>query len=216
MMERLTFRKNEKTYVRLNNLCFADRQVAERMMCSGCHIHINDTWRENEDYRKKCGPLAVIDRLADYEDLGTVEALYALVKAKEEGRLIPYGPGDAVWDRFGRIWGVSSSEIRLLDGKPTPMYRCGHPGTDDYCALWAHEALDKEAGAKAAKVWAAEIATYFPCKAVTRVEAQAALERVEKHLASCTNPDCPYQPTKNCPAADGCGGYAALERMEET
>lgn len=102
----------------------------------------------------------IADRLAAYEDLGTVESLSALVKAKEEGRLVSYGPGDVVWDRFGMMWQVGSSEIHLLDGKPTPMYRCGHPGTDDYCALWAPEALDKEAGTKAAEVWAAEISTY--------------------------------------------------------
>lgn len=72
------------------------------------------------------------------------DRLKELVQADNAGRVLEYVPGDTVYDRFGMAWTVTSSEIHKFgDGPLRYLYRCGHPGTDDYCALYAEE-IQKE------------------------------------------------------------------------
>jgi hypothetical protein len=98
----------------------------------------------------------VLRRLAAYEDTGlkpedlkviantTGGMLMKLMKAYDEGRLLQYAPGDTVYDRFGVAWTVAAAEIhKFSDGQLRHLYRCGHPGTDDYCALYSDEISQK-------------------------------------------------------------------------
>lgn len=86
-----------------------------------------------------------IHRLAAYEDiLGDeydLDELREMVQAKREGKIPKYTIGDTVYDRFGNAWEVTAVERHLLVGEPKWIYRCGHIGTNDYCALWEFEVL---------------------------------------------------------------------------
>ena len=82
----------------------------------------------------------------------TIDRLRELAEADREGKIPKYTIGDTIYDRFGDAWEVTAVERRLLAGEPKWIYRCGHIGTNDYCALWEFEVL-------------------------TRAEAQAALRR---------------------------------------
>ena len=106
---------------------------------------------------------AWVDRLAAYEETGLepeavehlklasmgkaiaeikefdgvpIDRLRELAQADRDGKLPKYTIGDTVYDRFGDAWEVRTEELHLLDGNPNWIYRCGHAGTDDYCALW--------------------------------------------------------------------------------
>ena len=87
----------------------------------------------------------IADRLAAIEDiLGDeyeLDRLRELVGADREGKVPKYTVGDTIYDRFGNEWEVDSSEFHRLkrNEKPAWIYRCGHAGTDDYCALWEFE-----------------------------------------------------------------------------
>lgn len=84
-------------------------------------------------------------RLRDIEDiLGDeydLDRLRELVEADREGKIPKYTIGDTVYDRFGDGWEVDDAELHLLNEKPEWIYRCGHVGTYDYCALWEFEAF---------------------------------------------------------------------------
>lgn len=82
--------------------------------------------------------------LEQYRALGPVGRLRELAQADRERKLPKYTIGDTVYDRFGDAWEVRTAELHLLGEKPDWMYRCGHAGTDDYCALWAFEILTRE------------------------------------------------------------------------
>lgn len=61
-------------------------------------------------------------------------------EAARAERVVDYLPGDTVYDCYGMAWTVTSSEIHKFgDGPLRYLYRCGHPGTDDYCALYSDE-----------------------------------------------------------------------------
>lgn len=95
-----------------------------------------DVWVKDHDY------VSAAHRLADYEDTGlTPEEVCLLARADKEGRVMCYKPGDTVQDRFGMAWTVTTSEIHLMRGVLRYLYRCGHDGTNDYCALWENEIL---------------------------------------------------------------------------
>ena len=93
----------------------------------------------------------LIDRLAAIEDiLGDeydLERLQELVKADREGKIHPkYTIGETIYDRFGEFWTVDTVELHSLYTKNEWLYRCGHDGTYDYCALWEFESFpSKEA-----------------------------------------------------------------------
>ena len=79
------------------------------------------------------------------EAFGTsVDRLRELAQADKEGKIPKYTIGDTIYDRFGDAWEVRTAELHLLGEKPDWMYRCGHAGTDDYCALWSFEILTCE------------------------------------------------------------------------
>ena len=108
-----------------------------------------------------------VDRLAAYEETGLepeeiellakqrdlyvdacgelpLKRIRELAQADREGKISKYTIGDAIYDRFGDAWEVRTAELHLLGEKPDWMYRCGHAGTDDYCALWSFEILTRE------------------------------------------------------------------------
>lgn len=116
-----------------------------------------------------CGILdKIVDRLAAYEDTGlepedfkrtftedallkltgqllgvTPDRLRELAQADQEGKIPKYTIGDTIYDRFGDAWEVTAVERHLLAGEPKWIYRCGHIGTNDYCALWEFEVLTR-------------------------------------------------------------------------
>ena len=81
---------------------------------------------------------AIEDILGDEYDL---DRLRELVQADREGKVPKHTIGDTVYDRFGDAWEVTAVERHLLAGEPKWIYRCGHIGTNDYCALWEFEVL---------------------------------------------------------------------------
>ena len=74
----------------------------------------------------------------------TPDRLLELAQADREGKIPKYTIGDTIYDRFGDAWEVKTAERHLLGEKPDWLYRCGHAGTDDYCALWSFEILTRE------------------------------------------------------------------------
>lgn len=87
--------------------------------------------------------VTIEDILGDEYDL---DRLRELAQADREGKFPKYTIGDTVYDRFGRAWEVTSVELHSMRTKNEWLYRCGHKGTDDYCALWHFEAFpSKEA-----------------------------------------------------------------------
>ena len=91
--------------------------------------------------------LRIYNRLAAIEDiLGDeydLDRLRELAQANREGKIPKYTIGDTIYDRFGNAWEVTAVERHLLAGKPKWIYRCGHIGTNDYCALWEFEVLTR-------------------------------------------------------------------------
>lgn len=98
--------------------------VCDSRGLSGCH---------------DCPIQTAFDRLAAYEDTMPFERAQELAQAEKDGRLVAYMPGDKVYDRFGTPWIVKSSEIHLIGEEIKHLYRCGHPGTEDYRALYEEE-----------------------------------------------------------------------------
>lgn len=82
-----------------------------------------------------------IDALAELLSFCPYERLCELAQADREGEIPKYTIGDTIYDRFGNAWEVTAVERRLLAGEPKWIYRCGHIGTNDYCALWEFEVL---------------------------------------------------------------------------
>lgn len=72
-----------------------------------------------------------------------LDHLRELAQADREGKIPKYTIGDTIYDRFGDAWEVTAVERRLLAGEPKWIYRCGHIGTNDYCALWEFEVLTR-------------------------------------------------------------------------
>lgn len=71
----------------------------------------------------------------------SIDRLRELAEADREGKIPKYTIGDTIYDRFGDAWEVTAVERHLLAGEPKWIYRCGHIGTNDYCALWEFEVL---------------------------------------------------------------------------
>ena len=95
-----------------------------------------------EDNKRYAGRVEL--KLKAYEKLGPIDRLRELAQADQEGKIPKYTIGDTIYDRFGDAWEVRTAELHLLGEKPDWMYRCGHAGTDDYCALWSFEILTRE------------------------------------------------------------------------
>ena len=102
-----------------------------------------DTGLEPDDIKRVFNEDAVLNLAG--QALGiTPDRLRELAQADREGKISKYTIGDAIYDRFGDAWEVRTAELHLLGEKPEWMYRCGHAGTDDYCALWSFEILTRE------------------------------------------------------------------------
>lgn len=84
--------------------------------------------------------VTIEDILGDEYDL---DRLCELAEADREGKIPKYTIGDTIYDRFGDAWEVTAVERHLLAGEPKWIYRCGHIGTNDYCALWEFEVLTR-------------------------------------------------------------------------
>ena len=132
-MERLTKRWGAQPYPNL-----AGKVICEYKEC--------DSTRSCEN----CIHGRYKDRLAAIEDiLGEeydLERLRELAKAEREGKIPKYTIGEMIYDKFGKFWTVDTIELHSLYTKNEWLYRCGHDGTDDYCALWEFESFpSKEA-----------------------------------------------------------------------
>lgn len=120
-----------------------------------------------------CGILdKIVDRLAAYEDTGlepeeigalksrekglvellngvscgcavTYTRLRELARADKDGKLPEYTIGDIIYDRFGMAWTVDNLEYVQCTYEKKWLYRCGHPGTDDYRGLYQDEILTR-------------------------------------------------------------------------
>ena len=88
-----------------------------------------------------------VDRLGAIEDiLGDeydLDRLRELVQADRDGKLPKYTIGDIIYDRFGMAWTVDSLEYVQCTYEKKWLYRCGHPGTDDYRGLYQDEVLTR-------------------------------------------------------------------------
>ena len=88
--------------------------------------------------------VCALHELNAYKELGPIDRLRELAQADKDGKFPEYTIGDTVYDRFGDAWEVRTAEHHLLGERPDWLYRCGHAGTDDYCALWSFEILTRE------------------------------------------------------------------------
>lgn len=73
-----------------------------------------------------------------------IERAQELAQIEKDGRLVAYMPGEKVYDRFGNQGIVETSEVHLIGGNMKQLFRCGHPGTEDYCAMYRDEILTRE------------------------------------------------------------------------
>lgn len=61
------------------------------------------------------------------------------LREMDKNHVIAYLPGEKVYDRFGTPWVIESSEIHLIRGELKQLFRCWHPGTEDYHAMYEDE-----------------------------------------------------------------------------
>lgn len=73
-----------------------------------------------------------------------LDRLRELDQADREGKIPKYTIGDTVYDHYGMAWIVDSLEYVQCTYEKKWLYRCGHPGTDDYCGLYQDEVLTCE------------------------------------------------------------------------
>lgn len=127
---------------------------------------------------RSCPYLKMVDRLAAYEETGlepeeieqlkgevfglkvdkqeleryrafvSIDRLRELAQADRDGKLPKYTIGDTVYDRFGMAWTVDSLEYVQCNYEKKWLYRCGHPGTNDYSGLYQDEVLTREEAAR--------------------------------------------------------------------
>lgn len=80
-----------------------------------------------------------------------LDRLRELDQADREGKIPKYTIGDTVYDHYGMAWIVDSLEYVQCTYEKKWLYRCGHPGTDDYCGLYQDEVLTCEEAKAALK-----------------------------------------------------------------
>lgn len=112
-----------------------------------------DTGLEPEEIKELCTDdvAEIVKILRKMSESGEIDHLCKLLQAEKDGRLPNYTIGDTIYDRFCNAWEVIAAEILLIDGHPQWLYRCGHTGTDDYCALWENEIVTHDEAAAALK-----------------------------------------------------------------
>ncbi len=117
--------------------CQIDSKILDRLAA------YEKTGLEPEDFKRAFTEDALLKLTGQLLGV-TPDRLRELAQADREGKISKYTIGDAIYDRFGDAWEVRTAELHLLGEKPDWMYRCGHAGTDDYCALWSFEILTRE------------------------------------------------------------------------
>lgn len=137
------------------------REVCERQGDAGCKTcpiakafdrlaAYEDTGLEPCDYYAMAHALKQAERAREdltemIRQIGAtgLDRLRELALADRERKIPKYTIGDTIYDRFGDAWEVTAVERHLLAGEPKWIYRCGHIGTNDYCALWEFEVLTR-------------------------------------------------------------------------
>lgn len=118
-------------------------------LCTAKFCNLSDRCDKIVD--RTCPYIQLVDRLAAIEDiLGDeydMDRLRELVQAESKGKIPKYTIGDTIYDRFGKPWTVENIERHSLYKKNEWLYKCGHDGTDDYCALWEFEVFPSEEAA---------------------------------------------------------------------
>ena len=156
-MERLTEKRDGQNVIPLRqngkvkwSICSAGLGDAPTKYLYGEHADrlaaYEDTGLEPEEIISAVdmGKVAcALHELNAYKELGPIDRLRELAEADREGKIPKYTIGDTIYDRFGDAWEVTAVERRLLAGEPKWIYRCGHIGTNDYCALWEFEVLTR-------------------------------------------------------------------------
>ena len=143
-MERAT-QRDELGYYLVGDAIYGDCGVPEKFRGDDVDrlAAYENTGMEPEDFKRAFTEDALL-KLTGQLLGGTPDRLRELAQADREGKISKYTIGDAIYDRFGDAWEVRTAELHLLGEKPDWMYRCGHAGTDDYCALWSFEILTRE------------------------------------------------------------------------
>ncbi len=90
-----------------------------------------------------------LHELNAYKELGPIDRLRELAQADRGGKIPKYTIGDIIYDRFGMAWTVDSLEYVQCTYEKKWLYRCGHPGTDDYRGLYQDEVLTRAEAAAA-------------------------------------------------------------------
>lgn len=149
-MERLTYFDGGKWRMRIGDTEYSGKAVDRLAAYEDTGLEpetIEEIYKEWSYYLNFVGKRnAIEDAVDDIYDEGKVDydRLRELAQADQEGKIQKYTIGDTIYDRFGDAWEVRTAELHLLGEKPDWMYRCGHAGTDDYCALWSFEILTRE------------------------------------------------------------------------
>ena len=87
--------------------------------------------------------IANFEELQQYHSIAPIDRLRELAQADRDGKLPKYTIGDIIYDRFGMAWTVDSLEYVQCTYEKKWLYRCGHPGTDDYRGLYQDEVLTR-------------------------------------------------------------------------
>ncbi len=151
-MERAT-QKDERGYYLVGDGIYSDEGTPEKFRGDDVDrlAAYEDTGLEPCDYSAMAHALEQAERAREdltemIRQIGAtgLDRLRELAQADQEGKIPKYTIDDTIYDRFGDAWEVRTAELHLLGEKPDWMYRCGHAGTDDYCALWSFEILTSE------------------------------------------------------------------------
>lgn len=143
-MERLTYFNGGKWRLKIGDTEYSGKAVDRLAAYEETDLEPEDIDRILDAYgRGMTLRTESSQRLKIVKEIKTTR-LCELAQADKEGKIPKYTIGDAIYDRFGDAWEVRTAELHLLGEKPDWMYRCGHAGTDDYCALWSFEILTRE------------------------------------------------------------------------
>lgn len=103
-------------------------------VCGHCLEHIAWDW----GFCPECGtPTGLTEEDA--------KAFAPPTQSPEREFAAPFAPGDTVYDQYGDPWVVNIAELRKYgdEEKLCWLFRCGHPGTEDYCALYDWELISE-------------------------------------------------------------------------
>lgn len=143
-MERFTYFENGKWRLRVGDTEFAGAWVDRLAAYEDTGLEPEEINRVLDAYgRGHTLRTESAERLEIIRDIQTAR-LREMVQAEKAGRLPKYTIGDTIYDRFGMAWTVDSVEYVQCTYEREWLYRCGHPGTGDYCGLYQDEVLARE------------------------------------------------------------------------